>query len=842
MDKRRLIVLLLGLLFIILSNRIFAISNPSAVYCESLGYKYEISSTESGDVGICVISPYIKLDAWDFFEGKIGQQYSYCAINGYPTQTLDDGKNAFSEEYAACVTSGKSVSDLMNFSERLISDKFPSEEKPRFSFFQSLINQVTAVIVRTFTGRAVGGFTVAPLEFDWRNYNGNWLTSVKNQGSCGSCWAFATLGNMESKIKIARDDSGFDIDLSEQDMVSCGVPYGFYDGYGGGCVGATLEDPLAYLNSSGVTDEACFSYTADDISCSLKCSSSGKRIWKIDSYDYTPLTREEIKEYLVAKGPIIAGIYMAGSFVDGIYTCSNPGDNLNHAVVIVGYNDTGKYWIVKNSWGSNWNGNGYFYVGYGECNIETYTMFTELEINSTEKTNIINSEIVLGREEGDYDYLSLKDNLSMTYREICNSSNCTGYDVRDIFSLRNQTLSFLDLITYQNSSNEKETSFYYWNNQKASWENLGGIAKNNYLIRYSLCNSSANCLQYFSDGNVVLRYSHLPLQNSSVDFSSVDLLYLETKATECNDSWVLNETWTACDKNDMQYKKYYDLNRCYKNSSYLHMNISQQCDYCISNISQRNESCTISDTRVSWYNDSNSCFSKTGLNSDRVPNNQTAFCDYCFPNWTENRICNSNDSLAIWYNDSNSCFLKTNLSSDLAGKPNNQTLASCNSTSNNPTNNSNNITVFCGDTICNGEETCSSCSSDCGACPQPEQPAASSGGGGGGGGGGGSYVSSQSVTETETGNADDINSNNQISEENSVTENGVVSAGETSSKTKKSFSLTGLMVAVQNSTPLKIILLLVIVVGIAILIVLIKKNKFSTRKLHKNIVKIHRRK
>jgi len=185
--------------------------------------------------------------------------------------------------------------------------------------------------------------------------------------------------------------------------------------------------------------------------------------------------------------------------------------------------------------------------------------------------------------------------------------------------------------------------------------------------------------------------------------------------------------------------------------------------------------------------------------------------------------------------------LKTNLSSDLAGKPNNQTLASCNSTSNNPTNNSNNITVFCGDTICNGEETCSSCSSDCGACPQPEQPAASSGGGGGGGGGGGSYVSSQSVTETETGNADDINSNNQIPEEIPATGNEIVGTEETSQQAKKGFSLTGLMVAVQNSAPLKIILLLVIAAGVAVLVVLIKKNKFSRKQIHKNIVKIHRK-
>ncbi len=822
---KRVLMVFFIICLVLIVNRVSAISNPSAVYCESLGYEYEISSTENGDIGICVISPNIKLDAWEFFEGKIGQQYSYCAMNGYITQTLDDGKNSFSEEYAACASAEESVSDLMNLSEKLVSDKFPSEQKPKFSFFQSFINKITAAIVGTFTGKAVGGFTAElPLEFDWRNHNGNWLTPVKNQGSCGSCWAFSTIGNLESKVKIAKNESDFDMDLSEQDMVSCGVPYGFYPG-GGGCIGATLEDPLAYLNSSGVVDEACFPYTADDVPCSL-CSSSGKRAWKLDSYDYTPLTREDIKNYLVAKGPIIAGIYMGGSFVNGVYSCSNPGSNLNHAVLIVGYNETGRYWIVKNSWGSNWNGNGYFYVGYGKCNIETYTMFTELSVDSTEKKEINDSEAVLGSKEGSYSFLSSRDNQSAVYREVCNSS-CTGYDVRDIFSFRNPgEAASIALVAYQNSSNEEETSLYYWNEQAYSWENLGGIPETSYLIRYNLCSSTAECSDYFSGENISLRYSHLSLQNSSVDFSSVDLLYLETNVIGCNDSWLLNETWSSCYGNDMQYKNYYDVNQCYRNISYLNMNVSQQCDYCTPNIRQINESCQTNDSFFSWYNDSNSCFSKTGLESDRIPGNETLPCDYCLANWTENRVCNLDNSSTIWYNDSNSCFFRTGLASDLNGKPANQTTSSCNSS--NPINNSSNSS---NDTPINNSTVV-------------EPVAATSGGGssgGGGGGGGGSRIVSSKATETSS--ADNTNSNSQGGQDNSLA-NGPesVNTEESNSKKEQPFSLTGLITAVQNNQYLEILLLVVIVAGVAVLVFIIKKNKFSTRNIHRSIVKIHRKK
>jgi len=86
----------------------------------------------------------------------------------------------------------------------------------------------------------------------------------------------------------------------------------------------------------------------------------------------------QIKQSVVDRGPLVAamgiGSAVGGAFVGDIYRCGDDS-GVNHGVVIAGYSDAGGYWIVKNSWGSGWNGDGYFKVGYGECAIESYVLY-----------------------------------------------------------------------------------------------------------------------------------------------------------------------------------------------------------------------------------------------------------------------------------------------------------------------------------------------------------------------------------------------------------------------------------------------------------------------------------
>jgi len=200
-----------------------------------------------------------------------------------------------------------------------------------------------------------------PPSFDWRNYNGdNWMTPIKNQSSCRSCWAFATVGAAEAKWNIQNNDPNLNIDLSEQYLVSdcCNA---------GSCGGGNA----AY--SCDITDEACYSYTASNSSCSNRCSDWSNRVWDISNNSSLPYTQQDkIKQQKIAimtKGPLYA--LNASSYVwdntNGYYYCSD--NNINHAVVLVGWDDVAGYWIVRNSWGTGYGDQGYFYIGYGECNL-----------------------------------------------------------------------------------------------------------------------------------------------------------------------------------------------------------------------------------------------------------------------------------------------------------------------------------------------------------------------------------------------------------------------------------------------------------------------------------------
>jgi C1A family cysteine protease len=90
--------------------------------------------------------------------------------------------------------------------------------------------------------------------FDWRSYGGqNWMTSVKNQGSCGSCWAFSAVGVVEAVYNIATGDPGLDLNLSEEYLVSDCLS-------GHNCCGGSMGTALSFFRDQGVPDEACLPY------------------------------------------------------------------------------------------------------------------------------------------------------------------------------------------------------------------------------------------------------------------------------------------------------------------------------------------------------------------------------------------------------------------------------------------------------------------------------------------------------------------------------------------------------------------------------------------------------
>ncbi|HEX2908451.1 MAG TPA: C1 family peptidase [Phototrophicaceae bacterium] len=230
----------------------------------------------------------------------------------------------------------------------------------------------------------VSGLSV-PASFDWhaRPDGKNWLTGVRNQSTCGSCWAFAAVGAVEAAIKIGTADAALapEPNLSEQYLVSSCVNFS-----SGNCAGGHSNSALAYIQTNGIVDEACMPYTAADANTCTRCSDWNTRLTTIKTIGTAwsnTVNKNYIQQNLVARGPVVVYLGMSNLnqyWDNGIYRCNkdhnDPGGStsIDHAVVAVGYNDDEQYWLIRNSWGGGWNGTGYFKVGYGECNIDSTFM------------------------------------------------------------------------------------------------------------------------------------------------------------------------------------------------------------------------------------------------------------------------------------------------------------------------------------------------------------------------------------------------------------------------------------------------------------------------------------
>jgi len=198
-----------------------------------------------------------------------------------------------------------------------------------------------------------------PTAFDWRTYGS--CTPVRNQRSCGSCWAFATVGPLE--CNILRLD-GRSVDLSEQWLVSCNRAGWSCDG-GWFAHGYHLAAPDP-CGGSGAVLESDFTYTARDELCECPYPHA----YHIAGWAYIEDALENpaaIKQAILDYGPVSVAVHVNSAFhsyVGGIFNDCQ-GGTVNHAVVLVGWDDTDGVWIMRNSWGSGWGEGGYMRIVYG---------------------------------------------------------------------------------------------------------------------------------------------------------------------------------------------------------------------------------------------------------------------------------------------------------------------------------------------------------------------------------------------------------------------------------------------------------------------------------------------
>jgi hypothetical protein len=238
-----------------------------------------------------------------------------------------------------------------------------------------------ATVVRLATihkSLASGTVPSLPDAFDWRTYNNtNYITPIKNQGGCGSCWSFADTETVQDEAN-AYYNSNLGLNLSEQQLLSCSPA--------GTCAGGGVDKGLAYAQSTGLVSESCFPYTAIDTApCSNMCSNPV--YWKISSWSYVPADEAsqvldpDIQIGLLVYGPIADIMEIYSDFLNytsGIYyPTSGATDEESHAVVVVGYGFAAAppslnlgsnpvlYLSAKNSWGTSWGENGFFNIYSG---------------------------------------------------------------------------------------------------------------------------------------------------------------------------------------------------------------------------------------------------------------------------------------------------------------------------------------------------------------------------------------------------------------------------------------------------------------------------------------------
>ncbi len=200
---------------------------------------------------------------------------------------------------------------------------------------------------------------------DWTDMDGqSYVSGVRNQGGCGSCWAFASVAMLESSYMIGYNLPDTDPDFSEQYVLSC-IP-GDHD-----CTGGNQVNTLDFLRDEGTPTEECFPYEADDqIPCSDSCPETADELVYISSWSYVcrdTVNLSAMKDAL-ADGPIGTWFRVYDDFFaydDGVYVYDGVSEYVgNHYVLIVGCDDDAGCWRAKNSWGGGWGEEGYFRIAY----------------------------------------------------------------------------------------------------------------------------------------------------------------------------------------------------------------------------------------------------------------------------------------------------------------------------------------------------------------------------------------------------------------------------------------------------------------------------------------------
>jgi len=236
--------------------------------------------------------------------------------------------------------------------------------------FVAIYNGYNATMKMNTNSKPIGVFNYnpnlqVPDKIDWRDQG--YVTPIKDQGQCGSCWAFSAVGSLEGQHFKA---AGKLVSLSEQNLVDCSRNYGNQ-----GCNGGLMDQAFSYIkDNKGIDTETSYPYHAIDQTCQFKPDSVGAT--DTGFVDVQSKSEDSLKQAVGTVGPVSVAIDASHTsfqlYSHGIYHepfCSST--RLDHGVLAVGYDSDGAgkdYWIVKNSWGTGWGDKGYIKMARNQRN------------------------------------------------------------------------------------------------------------------------------------------------------------------------------------------------------------------------------------------------------------------------------------------------------------------------------------------------------------------------------------------------------------------------------------------------------------------------------------------
>jgi cathepsin L len=307
----------------------------------------------------CVALSYkdIIVEEWEAFKVKHGKSYTDKSEENFRLKVFMENKHLIAKHNQKASNGLKSYSLEMNQFGDLLHHEFTSMMNG-----YKMDYKINSSNGSTYLSPAN---VMVPSSVDWRTKG--YVTPVKNQGQCGSCWSFSSTGSLEGQH---FRKTGKLISLSEQNLVDCSKSYG-----NNGCEGGLMDYAFQYVrDNKGIDTEKSYPYEAQDDSCRF----NQRNIGATDSgfVDIPQGSETKLKEAVATVGPVSVAIDASHEsfqfYSHGVYDeqdCSS--ESLDHGVLVVGYGTTDEgqdYWIVKNSWGTSWGDVGYIKMSRNKNN------------------------------------------------------------------------------------------------------------------------------------------------------------------------------------------------------------------------------------------------------------------------------------------------------------------------------------------------------------------------------------------------------------------------------------------------------------------------------------------